>query len=169
MGLDITAYKNITLIDTCAMEEWEGKHGWAATVHIWPGNLDGSHFPEQRAGAELKPNGVYEYEDVHSFRAGSYSGYNHWRSDLAMMALGQRPEDVWAIPAAYRDKPFYYIVNFSDCEGYIAGVAAKKLAQDFADFQERADQHPSEWFREKYADWRKAFEFAAENGFVSFH
>lgn len=37
------------------------------------------------------------------------------------------------------------------------------MAQDFARFQGEADKHEDEYFREKYALWREAFEMAAES------
>lgn len=100
------------------------------------------------------------------FRAGSYSGYNAWREELASLA-GYTPEEAWSgkIEAA----PFLELVNFSDCEGERDQHISKKLAADFAAFQEKADSHYDEYFRAKYADWRRAFELASENGRVEFH
>lgn len=55
------------------------------------------------------------------------------------------------------------------CEGVIGSSVSAKLAKDFADFQKDADAHEDRNFREKYAEWRKEFEMAADDGAVSFH
>jgi hypothetical protein len=55
---------------------------------------------------------------------------------------------------------------------YFGPIVSAKLAADFAKNQERADKYETtdaEWFRLKYADWRKAFETAADGGAVNFH
>jgi len=169
MGLDITAYQGIKLIDTCDVDDFEEKHDWETTCHVWPGYADGTHYPEQLAGGNIVPDGVYEYEEKFGFRAASYSWYNQWREILSMLFIGVIPACVWASPGNYKEHPFYYIVNFSDCEGVIAGAAAKKLANDFETFSTRAHQHPDDWFIRIYDDFHKAFRMAASNGFVDFH
>lgn len=61
--------------------------------------------------------------------------------------------------------PFWELIHFADNEGTIGPATAAKLAKDFAEFQAEADKLEDDvearWFREKYADWRKAFEVAA--------
>lgn len=64
--------------------------------------------------------------------------------------------------------PFSELINFSDCDGVIGPVVSKKLAGDFADFQEKADAFGSDEFSKFYAGMRQAFEFAAQDGFVTF-
>jgi hypothetical protein len=99
---------------------------------------------------------------------------------LAQFALGKTPEPVWADEEA--KGPFTELINFSGCEGYIGPVVAAKLAKDFADYQQRAEEYAAnqgepdhgsedwsgdEWL-EVYNDWRRAFEMAADGGAVIF-
>jgi hypothetical protein len=53
--------------------------------------------------------------------------------------------------------------------GQICPYAARKLASDFATFQAKVDERTDADFRASYADVRKAFELAAEEGAVLFH
>lgn len=151
MGLDITAYSGLT--EFCPKNESESPG--AGQTYFYK-NME---FPDQFEG--LKERTIYSYAKSFCFWAGSYSLYNLWRGILAYMVH-------------YNDKkgetnPFYELINFSDCEGAIGQVVAKKLAADFAEWQEEADANPDDWFRMKYAEWRKAFEIAADNGAVQFH
>ena len=76
----------------------------------------------------------------------------------------------WANGA--QGRPFFELIHFSDCEGIIGPKISAKLAKDFADNQAKADVYrvdEASWFREKYSDWRRAFEMAADNGAVEFH
>jgi hypothetical protein len=182
MGLDIAAYRGLT-----RAAEGEGLHPEYAEEadyeHGWFRLYKNDEFPG-RAG-EIDDEGIYRATEEFGFRAGSYSGYNEWRDQLAALVghpsekhvvaasehlmLGDRwshAASVWNNPAP---GPFMELINFSDCEGTIGTTVSAKLAKDFADWQEKADAHEDEWFREKYADWRKAFEMAADNGCVVFH
>jgi hypothetical protein len=158
MGLDITAYKNLTKVHTVTEDE----DVWSEGLTTLYNNKD---FPNRFEGVE---EGVaYSCEERFGFCAGSYSGYSHWRELLAKLAgyNGANEED---------DKPFFELINFSDCEGTIGPVVSAKLAKDFADHQAEAEadvMEEDEWgyFKQCYADWRKAFEMAADNGAVSFH
>lgn len=53
----------------------------------------------------------------------------------------------------------------------IGPKTSAKLAMDFAAFQEKADlfDWSDEYYANKYADWRRAFELAADGGAVCFH
>lgn len=161
MGLDITWYRNLVKVDDAGDDppDWY----WRAFVN--------EGFPG-RAG-QIEQGAYYIGTERGHFRAGSYSGYNHWREQLAELArysrrgIGDKPysEGAWAATAG----PFWELINFSDCEGVIGAEVSAKLAKDFAAFQARADTHPDEWFRDRYSVWRFAFEQAAHNGAVAFH
>jgi len=105
-------------------------------------------------------------DEEFSFRAGSYSGYNLWREQLAAIA-GYTPQEAWDAKAV--GKPFREMVDFSDCEGMLDTDTCAKLSADFAVFQEKADAHSSEYFREIYSKFRTAFEMAAVGGRVVYH
>jgi hypothetical protein len=169
MGLDITAYRNLTEKPNAALDEdgypEEGVRFWNNAD--FPGRFDG-----------LKEGMVYEYAECYDFRAGGYGGYNEWRERLAKLAEYPATEyKRWGLKELRHDAgawargsgPFYELINFADNEGTIGPVVAKKLAADFAEWDERAKATGDEWFYDRYQAWRKAFEMAADNGAVSFH
>lgn len=167
MGLDITAYKNLTEFP-CVFDA-DGEPIGAPEKHC--SLTVNSDFSERADGMK---DAIYIYEDVHSFRAGSYSGYNQWREDLAKLAgypvadsYRGRRHDQGAWNAT--EGPFWELIHMSDCEGVIGPVTSAKLAKDFAEFQERANAFGGDYWRERYALWREAFEMAAQNGAVDFH
>jgi hypothetical protein len=165
MGLDITAYKNVEFIEELAdVEEYENKYDWQAKFDFVSRHQD---FPDRLPPIRIQA--VYKYEDNFGFRAGSYSGYNLWREQLSLMALGVMPEIVWKNASRYAGQPFFELIHFSDCEGTMGTDVCKKLLKDFQVFQARANQNDDPWFIEKYNDWLKAFEFAADNGYIDFH
>src|SRR6185503_149712 len=102
-------------------------------------------FPDRLDG---RVQGYYltEDEDFH-FRAGSYSGYNHWRTKLCRFAFGLEPQDIWTNPERYAGKPFFELIHFSDAEGAIGPETAAKLARDFQDWDWSAEKawEKSEW------------------------
>jgi hypothetical protein len=166
MGLDITAYAKITLVEAITHEELQAKEWDHAYLD------DGVHvLLETDAWKRFDgPSGFYAHGETEGFRAGSYSGYNRWREQLATL-VGTTPEKVWDGASA---SAFGELINFSDAEGVIGGNVCAKLAKDFADWQERAAQYATankldDWFMQKYADWQIAFDLAANDGAVDFH
>lgn len=168
MGLDISWYRDIR-------EAPDGDPG-SDYAHYFMACVN-SHYPE-RAG-QVKHGVVYTFAEKKSFRAGTYSGYNEWREELAKFAgypavsdptRERHPEPrhdagAWAADGG----PFWELIHFSDCEGIIGAPVAAKLAKDFADHAERAAAFGDDWWRQLYALWRNAFEKAADNGAVDFH
>jgi hypothetical protein len=161
MGLDITAYSRL----------------------VQTADPDGEWLPATDAEFIARNDGLestrYAAEKCLRFQAGSYGGYNQWRDQLAQLAgypkvrhlAGYKPpEDLYAAGAwAATEGPFWELINFSDCEGFIGPKTSAKLAADFAAFQDKADAHPEQWFRDRYAKWRAAFELASNDGAVAFH
>lgn len=179
MGLDITSYENVTLVEeTHAIEDSEGnycgdpeKYGGKDHVRVYPPD-----FPHSLGS--LKPDHCYLAEgDTFGFRAGSYSGYGAFRAALSQAAIGVEPEAVWNDPDSFRDKPFWELINFSDCEGAFGPEVCAKLRDDFLEQRDvvrekldRLDPHPEGgWYIQKYDDWQYAFELAADTGLVAFH
>lgn len=169
MGLDITAHRQIKKLEGIERHD----DAYDAGGFVAYANDD---FPGRAEGVEDR--GAYIGTEEHDFRAGSYSGYNNWREQLAVLA--GYPADETAddrhrhsrAAFAASEGPFWELINFSDCEGVIGPVVSAKLAKDFADHQAKADavEGPdADWFKSAYANWRKAFEMAADGGCVDFH
>jgi hypothetical protein len=159
VGLDITWYRDIKPAPDAEVDEGGYPVLWEQFVRV-PARQD---FQER--GADIAP-GVYSAADKGGFRAGSYGGYGEFRRELASLA-GYSPEDIWAGKVGM-DKPFAEMVNFTDCDGFIGTEVSKKLADDFAEHQAKADAI-GDYFAEKYTAWRNAFEQARHGGFVDFH
>lgn len=183
MGLDITAYHNVTKLDVI-FDEYGGALDKETMVYVEYdvrvyANKD---FPGREEGVDDRA--AYKAENSIGFRAGSYSGYNAWREELAKLA---------GYPATPVDRgygsvvemhsggawntdhgPFWELINFSDCEGTIGPVVSAKLAKDFIEWDERAKQHDDAaglngGLYERFKQWRQAFEMAADGGLVDFH
>lgn len=168
MGLDITVYSGLKRVEP--QPECEDTPDGMAHIYVNP------DFPERADGLQ---NGYYAFDADDGFAAGSYGGYGQWRNTLAWLAgypavrhesSYKPPEESYAAGAwAEAEGPFYELIHFADNEGTIGPLTSAKLAKDFADFQAKADKCEDAWFRNKYADWRKAFEMAANGGCVSFY
>ncbi|MGL5283960.1 MAG: hypothetical protein ACRC8W_19845 [Plesiomonas shigelloides] len=163
MGLDITAYRKCQLIDNVELDECGEPCEYDAHAWVNPS------FEER--STDIK-DGYYTAEDSHVFRAGSYSGYGAWRDQLAQMAGYPCKDNQFghnysqgAFDTTSGD--FWELINFSDCECTIGTEVSKKLHDDFV----RNDAKAAEiggYFYEKYQDWKMAFEFASDSGFVRF-
>lgn len=171
MGLDISAYSGLKVVEKPELDQ-EGEPLHDDQILI-SGELIAITEDEFHGRTEGCVAGVYTCEDRYGFHAGSYSGYNVWREQLSQFALKKSPEAVWGGPGL--KGPFVELIWFSDCEGVIGPVVAAKLAKDFSDFQDRANEYANQdvsdgdYWLEHYNDWRKAFELAAQNGAVEFH
>lgn len=162
MGLDISVYRKLYPAQSASDD----------TIEI-------RNSPEFESRGNGLPRGPLLGERVFGFRAGSYGGYNEWRDWLAQLAgypavehdPGYKPKEMSHAAGAWtvESGPFWELINFTDCDGTIGPRVAFKLAQDFAEFQVKADAEPEAWFRQKYGEWRKAFETASDFGAVDFH
>lgn len=158
MGLDISAYKNVKLSDSQTDDNWE--------------IYSNDDFPVQTG--ELA--GKFYDEDVEAdvdFRAGSYGGYNIWRNRLCELSNGISAAELWndlegANPDFYSKYKFSYLINFSDCEGYICSEICAILAKEFEDNISMIVDEDS-YFKERYHNWLEAFKIGAQDGFVQFH
>lgn len=162
MGLDITAYEHIQFIKSKPTGGYpDADYDRPETEPLF---YNYECFTPRSDG---NPEGLYLISgDTYRFPAGSYSWYGQWRDQLADMVEYHCELDEDA------SGPFDEIINFADNEGTIGPATSAKLAKDFADWQQRADEfkcEDAEWFRRLYADFRKAFELAANTGAVKFH
>lgn len=163
MGLDILVYSKIQKItDLEKIEDGD-----------WSANVRRTH-PEIDRALDID-EGYYDgLGEHHSFRAGSYSGYNYFRNTLAKGILGVSDEMLWNNHEEYIDKPMYEIINFSDCEGCIGPMVSKKLHKDFVDNRVKYLNYISEigdpkYYERVYDDFTKGFELASNEGIVIFH
>lgn len=166
MGLDITAYQNVNLVEVLlTYEDYEEKYDneWEKYDYVH----SCQDFPDRLPPLEV--GGVYTFEKKFWFRAGSYSGYNSWREELAAMALSVTPREIWNNPDRFSGMPFVELINFSDCEGHLGSEVCKKLLKDFDTFVAKAEQIEVDYFFELYQNWHKAFRMAANNGYIDFH
>jgi hypothetical protein len=158
MGLDITAYSRLKPAPDAEVNEDGYPVNWGDFVQI----RENPDFPGRAKG--LTNRAIYKVGESFGFRAGSYSGYNEWRSQLA--DLTGKPEATYRLDSK---GPFAELICFSDCEGVIGPEVSKKLAKDFADWEDRARKSGDEYFFSKYQEWKRAFEMASQNGAVDFH
>lgn len=157
MGLDIIAFQNLEeLCDTPLDENGDPirvEKGWSPSVSM---EVSERYFPGRGEG--LNADKTYLYESTFGFRAGSYSGYNWWRSHLELLA---------------EDEAFEELIDFSDCEGVIGPVVSQKLAQDFQNYEDKAKKYAQtiedgEFWYDCFTKWKNAFEMATKNGAVLF-
>jgi hypothetical protein len=173
MGLDITAYSHLERIGRHEKDPVlnEGEPGGPDDYCYYDGHVEAYAYvsfsqsfrgiPVISTDDNLIKGGCFALTaatETHGFQAGSYGGYNHWRADL------QRQFN----PSRDPDGPFYELIWFADNEGSIGPDAARDL---LADFREHAAAYvpPQDWPGEKYQDWTRAFELAADDGLVCFH
>ena len=172
MGLDITAYRQLKPALEVELDESgypkESDKYWKPGAAVqwaeenWPGRTEG-----------IDSNTIYEFAKDFNFRAGSYGGYNRWRDMLAKLAGYGSAGDAWNLVDRTFSGPFIELIDFADNEGVIGPKISAKLAKDFRDYEvkakEFAETSGESWFWEKYQNWKKAFEMAADNGAVDFH
>lgn len=169
MGLDITAYEKLTYVRPYTDGEDVSYPDEVGLYYAC--RVDCEHCA---AAAGRTQPGVYTIDgERQDFRAGSYSGYNFWRRKLAEL-VGVTDKGVW--DGTETAPAFGELINFSDCEGYIGPDVSSKLAQDFADWQGRAEEFSQglgsfdgQYWIERYNEWRKAFELASTDGAVKLH
>ena len=156
MGLDITAYKKLHIVKEPKYDKWGDLDDaqWIAGT-----SMDWSESIWEGRGEGVDSKTIYEFADSFDFRAGSYSGYNWWRSML---------EEFKGSVA------FQELINFADNEGVIGSIVSAKLLKDFEDNMQDAVKFSKtigdgDYWLEQYNNWAKAFMYASNNGAVDFH
>lgn len=169
MGLDITAHRQVQKVDksTIALDE----DGYPEDYDNYSIFYVVEHYADR--APEIESDAVYTSTETYGFRAGSYSGYNTWRNELAKMAgypeiKGRYDEGAWEEESG----PFLDLINYSDCEGVIGTGVCKNLLADFLAFDAQAQTHNSpngEYFYEVYKEFTQGLTLAADNGLLHFH
>lgn len=173
MGLDITAYKNVKLIENPYMGSTGEPDVWANQVYIDVGNS------EWEQGDDLEAGRVYEFSDVISVYSSSYSTYGRLRDELARIAgyepliagskyLGIYSARVWHDCHNGKRGILSELINFSDCEGEIGTKSCRKILNDLHTVSKKTGEL-NEWDQGLLTDLIQTFEFAAVDGFVQFH
>lgn len=168
MGLDITAgskYSKVT--DKQKIED-----------HDYQVNIQRNNHLEIDRALDVEV-GSYDLEgETITFCAGSYSGYNRFRKTLCYAILGVEDKKLWERSEYYMDKPFYEIINFSDCEGSFGPKDSVKLYNDFVTNKHKflnylhsggSDYLEIEHLKTIYDDFTKGFKLASDNGLLIFN
>ncbi|MFW9948511.1 MAG: hypothetical protein ACFFKA_00120 [Candidatus Thorarchaeota archaeon] len=112
------------------------------------------------------------------FSVGSYQAYNKFRNMLSNAVLGADAETVWDNADTYKDKPMYFLIDFSDCEGAMDSSVCQKLLTDFIENREKFINFIKEdneigdmdvqHYTEQYDNWVSALEVGADEGVLIF-
>jgi hypothetical protein len=211
MGLDVAAVSKLRPIKRELTQYGalvDGRFNWEPVRTVITFRKEQVEFTDRYwpAGSEgIKPDQPYTYAKSRSFRA--YGRYTRWRLLLEEFASAN-PADrrtarhlfaelrlpkvvgqpvrrhlwAWHRRPAIRDEPL------GESLGIIGPIAAGKLARDFAEHDERAEDFPAlrakqqakdnrEWLEiyeywcgwlTLYREWRKSLELAADDGAISF-
>lgn len=156
--LSITAYKNLKVVENPVSVFDEEGYLENEVENEWIPEMEETEKEFPNIGEGIDANTVYTWEKKYDFCAGSYFAYSWWRDKLSKLSDGIS---------------FKELINFVDSAGVIGFVVAKKLYKDFADNKERAEGfsktfEDGEIWLQNYNNWMIAFEFASENGAVSF-
>jgi len=174
MGLDISVYKNIdfdSFKDRGGMTEEEIDDSFDNMLYLYAFDTDYNQTDD------IKPGFYNDPQRTLSFRAGSYSGYNIFRSILCQSFFGFKPEKIWENPENYTGQDFVELINFSDCEGFIGYKTSQKLYNDFIKNKDKFvkylenecfEENSKLYYIDKYDEWTEAFQVASEQGVVVF-
>lgn len=179
MGLDVTAYSNIKPLRPYRDGDIDYDAGerhvftFSAFPHAAAGLVDAT--VQSPTHDDLVADYVYDVNggEAHSWSCRAYSHYNRFRASLATF-VGYEPEDAWDDPEGFSDRPFFELVDFSDCDGCIGPVASRALLEDFTAHRDayRAlyyDAGDGYSFASLYEEFIEGLRLAADNGILRFH
>ena len=153
MGLDICAYSNVRVSD-----EKDG-------LIIYSSGFDQCNMK----GLEYKS---LTFNFHFYFFAASYRGYGTFRRMLCKIANKIEIEELWENEdkEEYQNLPFFWLINFSDCEGYIGTRYCDIIYNDFLKYEElfMSISDIDDYYKDKYRDFKNAFNIASDNGLVKF-
>lgn len=184
MGLDITAYSKLERLpdgyEPTEGEEYDGSVVRAFAYSGFPHSFRGIPALGTKAlsgGLEFIEGPWYRFTaetETLGFGAGRYVSYSQWRDALASFVGHVSARHYWTEGA--EDWPFFELISFSDNEGTIGPEAARDLLEDFRAWRDRyyaayeAESNVLDgWYRQKYDDWTRACELAADGGLIDFH
>jgi hypothetical protein len=184
MGLSCRAYKNARYVGYGHVE-WDSEGKKQA--------LDDDDNPMMFEGAPLTENfvelpdsllvfrgslepGIYVFDEMYDWPAGSYSSYHEFREGLAKLRRVKLPDGVDApLPAG---EPFESLLYFCQEDSVLDASTCAKLWADFVTMHPRAVVYAKKletkkkgegeyWFN-KYESWMTGLEVATNSGFVFF-
>lgn len=165
MALQVTAYQRLVELEDVERDA-EGRPLDETAFYAHPDVISFVEGSWRGFTRGITPGAAYGYQQKITVRQPSSMAYNQWRRQLLKM-VASKP-DVWE----GQPQPFGELTDFADRDGIFGPVIAKKLAQDFADWQYHADLFATQmgdegeiWHR-RYKEWRKVFEMAADGGAV---
>jgi hypothetical protein len=171
MGLDITAYSNIKIIEK-KMED-KKLSGIDNQIINSLNNDDFDDYGHIYKVDNFKQSNMHNfenknliYEDEFCFRAGSYSSYNEFRNKLCLIANGISANDLWV--SNNENLKFYWLIDFSDCDGYIGTDYCKILYDEFCNNEKEIKPKLDDWYSTIYDNFKQAFNLGANNGVVIF-
>jgi len=197
MGLDVRVYENVvevtdeSIIEKVIDKEYNYVDDEYYDDYFYRNmdNDDDSYFYFLRA-EPIRNGGLYIKGEYHHIFSRSYGGYNQWRERLAKImgypeveysmyegssiTTKSHAASAWGFgDLDMSDKPFYEMINFTDCDGILGSVVCKKLYQDFVDNEHIAKQWSEhtgdEYFLKGYNEFMHGFEIAARtNGLMEF-
>lgn len=151
MGLDITAYKDIKIIENKEPEYY----------------FSSSDFPQSNMPNLEDKEIQIDFKEEFDFRAGSYSGYNLFRNELCISANNIKAEELWDLKD--ESLKFYWLINFTDCDGYIGTSYCSILYEEFCKYEEDVKLKLNDYFHQTYDNFKESFRLGRDNGLVSFH
>jgi len=177
MGLDINVYTKMVMANGNEAFDDEGElkydENWVK-VYANP-DFEGRELPLIDCKAYK-----YDVEANHDVNISmGYGRYNGWRERLAKLAgypltayeshftkaIEHRHDaGAWEVT----EGPFWELICYSDCEGYIGATVCKKLLADFEQYAEAA-QKLDEYFWQRYQNWHSAVRLASDGGAIAFH
>lgn len=165
MGVSITVYSDLEFIvgnEDLSEEAIDTLRLCDKLVYLYPN----PHFMDHTDGLK---EGFYYYADTADIMHRSYSGYGLWRETLCKIIHEVQPKVVWNHPEAFADKPFYRLIHFSDCEGFLGPKTSINLLGDFDLFQDIIKENWSLDFEDSFVEnWIAGLELAKENGVVTY-
>lgn len=154
MGLDITAYSNIKKRELLEYEESEYYFSNSGFIQSDMINIENKEIQ-------------IDFDESFDFRAGSYGGYSIFRNELCLASNNITAEQLWSLQD--ETLKFYWLINFSDCEGYIGTSYCKILYDEFVKYEEDVKIKLDEYYHQTYDNFKEAFRLGANNGLVDFH
>lgn len=155
MGLDISAYKNVRIVECDEPEYRFYNQGWKQS------NMP--HIDNK----EIQ----IEFDEQFDFRAGSYGSYNVFRNIISETIHGISAEMFWKMSdKEMENKAFRWLIDFSDCEGYIGTDYCEILYNDFKEHGNKIKEAcDNDTYKNLVDKWTHAFDIARNKGLVSFH